>query len=93
MASLVATLSMCVVSIWLEGSPFDINYFKDKNSTEIESLEFGSAEIESHEYGSADSECYVSSFLSVGLFLAGVIAARFGLWMADLVRIFEKNKK
>jgi iron-regulated transporter 1 len=93
MASLVATLSMCVVSIWLEGSPFDINYFKDKNSTEIESLEFGSTEIESHEYGSADSECYVSSFLSVGLFLAGVIAARFGLWMADLVRIFAKNKK
>jgi len=28
MASLVATLSMCVISIWVDGSPFDVDYFK-----------------------------------------------------------------
>ncbi len=66
---------MCVASIWLEGSPFDINYFADKNSTEINVTDVGDP---------LSAECYVSSYASVGLFLAGVIAARFGLWISDL---------
>ena len=83
-ASLVATLSMCVASIWIDGSPFDINYFGDKNSTN------NLLEISSNVTNIGDgndvrsTECYVSSYASVALFLAGVIAARFGLWMSDL---------
>ena len=80
-ASLVATLSMCVASIWLEGSPFDINYFAEKNSTNI-LLENVSNIGDGNDVVS--TECYVSSYASVALFLAGVIAARFGLWMSDL---------
>ena len=81
MASLVATLSMSVVSIWVDGSPFDVDYFTDKNST----VELFSEVVKTNETEATDNiECYVSSYASVSLFLGGVIAARFGLWMADL---------
>ena len=33
---------------------------------------------------SATSDCGSESFASVGMFCAGVIGARFGLWIADL---------
>jgi iron-regulated transporter 1 len=73
MASLVATLSMCVISIWVDGSPFDVDYFKEKNST----VELVSEVVKKNETELIDNtECYVSSYASVSLFLGGVIAAR-----------------
>ena len=58
---------------------FDIDYFKKHNSTSQSTGIEASREV---------AACFVSSYVSVGVFLAGVISARFGLWIADLVSQF-----
>ena len=73
---LVVALIPCVASVWMNGSPFD-----------PEILMMTSPEPElgrNMTLADRKPECRVSSFISVGVFLAGVIAARFGLWIADL---------
>lgn len=95
--SLTVMLTLCVVSIWLEGSPFDPFYFQNKdaqvhmsvslNSTSSTS-DFVSTETsfasQSEINSLDDSACYVSSSLSVSVLLCGIILGRFGLWVADL---------
>ena len=80
MVCLVGSLSLCVVSIWLDGSPFDVEYFAGDSSRESQlgSTRNGTDSVDS------DTTCRVSSHISVTVFLAGVIASRFGLCTADL---------
>ena len=69
----------------LAGSPFDIDYFSKTNSS---SPVNNTVQVDADASTDADVDgCSVSSFASIGVFLAGVIAARFGLWTADLVTI------
>jgi hypothetical protein len=65
--------------VTMTGSPFDVGYFSDdKNSTLYADDNVDNAADDS-------DGCHVASFTSVGLLLAGIISARFGLWMSDLV--------
>ena len=103
MCALISMLALCVVSIWLDGSPFDPFYFQlsDKQhyipeyTTNNYTLEIGEV-TKSIPFGMynetninansdlENSDCYVSSFLSVSVLIAGIILARFGLWISDL---------
>ena len=96
----IIALSMCVISIWLPGSPFGVTNFNQtqaafENSTkqvEVTTLPLVEPTEETRipyvdEFGRAESKavaCFVSSFISVAIFLSGIIAARFGLWLIDL---------
>merc|ERR1719186_963246 len=76
MISLVVSLSLCVVSIWLPGSPFDPNVLFTSNNSSIQSSVI-----------QLEDKCAMEEgidFTSVGVLLAGIMAARFGLWIADL---------
>jgi len=85
---LVATLILSVASIWMEGSPFQADYIFNNNAESVKDQEIFSSITNATQYNSTDSnwkrECQISSFVSVSVFLAGVISARFGLWIADL---------
>ncbi len=85
---LVATLILSVASIWMEGSPFQANYIFNNNSESVKDQEIFSSITNATQFNSTDNnwkrECQISSFVSVSVFLAGVISARFGLWIADL---------
>jgi len=75
MLTLISTLSLCVASVWLPGSPFDPNYdfsVVESNSTEVVQEEM------------VQTECNNPIFTSVSVLLIGIILARFGLWIADL---------
>ena len=85
MTCLVLTLSLCVVSIWLPGSDFDP--FWDSSTGEQHSTIGNSSSVS--ENGTQVSEPEVKctdeeDYTSVGVMLAGIILARFGLWVADL---------
>ena len=96
----VLALSLCVVSIWLEGSPFDIDYFNkistDSDSTNepmsttttttsgLELFQSKGSLLGQVDPGTSNSECSVPSYASGAGFLSGIIAARFGLWIVDL---------
>ena len=113
----VSALSVCVVSIWLAGSPFDIYYFQDNNSSTMNTTEINNSTLNTYYQGNSNNtnsslngiqgsinntslmpdlltnsteisdtsqDCTTSSFASVAAFLAGVIGARFGLWITDL---------
>ena len=91
MCLLIATLTLCLVSIWLDGSPFQADYFTSNTTTNINTtLQCESST--SDEFGN-ESEASKFSFLSVGVLLAGIIAARFGLWVADLTitQLIQEN--
>ncbi len=86
---LVATLILSVASIWLDGSPFRADYFINNNKNDtINDDEISDQISNTAQYNASDisltRECKTSSFISVSVFLAGVISARFGLWIADL---------
>ena len=87
---LVATLILSMASIWMEGSPFRADYiFNNSNNTGIiNDQEIFDPIANTTQNNSTDvswrMECQTSSFVSVAVFLAGVISARFGLWIADL---------
>ena len=96
-ASLIGTLTLCVVSIWLPGSPFDPFYFTRKDITLNESKlmenntsimnslpSTASYQNQSNIIESDVSTCYVSSYISVSVLLSGIILHRFGLWISDL---------
>ncbi len=121
----VSALSVCVISIWLAGSPFDLYYFQNNNSdmtknttennnsdmikiinstintyyqdnnnislfrNEIQGKIYNTSLMpdllkNSTEPSDTPEDCSTSSFASVAAFLAGVIGARFGLWITDL---------
>ena len=110
--SLISMLTLCVVSIGLEGSPFDPYFFQTQDVTNdrvniilgnisINRLEVSRFSVQnqiekmdtavwensveySDTYDRHDMSCYVPSFLSVSVFLSGIILARFGLWISDL---------
>ena len=100
LTSLISMLTLCVISIGLEGSPFDPFYLQtqnttinnlnsrlDNNMTEVVdtsrfNLNFNHGKGETWETDA--TYCYVSSFLSIAVFLTGIILARFGLWISDL---------
>ena len=105
MILLVAMLSLCVISIWLDGSPFDPNYFnKSENTTEPIYTDTSKNESIINEYdyiksikstSNDDVDCEDFSFLSVYILLAGMVLARFGLWISDLtitqiIQVFKK---
>jgi len=89
MGALVASLSLCVVSIWLPGSPFDPNFIRT-NTTDLNEEGSGVDEIdltvETCAVGANDKT-------SVTILLIGIILARFGLWIADLsvTQILQEN--
>ena len=110
MCALVSVTSLCVASIWLDGSPFD-PFFLSRQPNEIKidtlgnNVTNGSTTmagidtstghlflVEANATTAADfkpsntdeAPCYVPSFVSVAVLLAGIIMARFGLWISDL---------
>lgn len=74
MYSLVSALSLCIASVWLVGSPFEPGYL----------LENGLLGATVNNDTNTELTCYTESYLSVGVLLAGIISARFGLWISDL---------
>lgn len=73
MSALVSSLSLCVASVWLPGSPFDPKFeinVKETNSTDVEEM--------------VQTDCSNPTFTSVSVLLTGIILGRFGLWIADL---------
>ena len=87
MIALIAALSLCVASIWIDGSPFDPYYFyKDNNNNTTDTIRFNvtmhpECEMKINEVG---SETEYPNPLSVSVLLVGLISARFGLWVSDL---------
>jgi len=96
MGALVSSLSLCVVSVFLPGSPFDPWFEKPSepglvkpNITEV--FEEGSGMIDIEDVDSCDNKTI--DITSVSVLLTGIILARFGLWMADLsiTQILQEN--
>ena len=84
MLCLVSSLSLCVVSVWLPGSPFDpeakVANWSDVNVTDI--------------FKKCDDDGDEKHIMtSVIVLLAGIISARFGLWISDLsiTQIMQEN--
>ncbi|KAI1899448.1 hypothetical protein AGOR_G00061900 [Albula goreensis] len=81
----LSCLMLCVVSVFVLGSPFDLSVspFQD---TDVQSS-FNSSRDEETEAP------VVESYLSVSLLFAGVIAARVGLWSFDLsvTQLIQEN--
>eukprot|EP00090_Calanus_glacialis_P026523 TRINITY_DN41749_c0_g1_i1.p1 TRINITY_DN41749_c0_g1~~TRINITY_DN41749_c0_g1_i1.p1 ORF type:complete len:515 (-),score=149.24 TRINITY_DN41749_c0_g1_i1:159-1703(-) len=90
MGALVSSLSLCVVSVWLPGSPFD-PWLVKQNVTEI--LEEGSGMVDESENSAELCHDGIIDITSVSVLLTGIILARAGLWMADLsiTQILQEN--
>jgi len=95
MFSLLITLTMSLVSIWVEGSPFQPDYFTSVANTTSNNSDYAlqcsssnsSAEFDDNEFSPT------KSFWSVGLLMAGIISGRFGLWVSDLTitQLLQEN--
>jgi len=90
MGALVSSLSLCVVSVWLPGSPFD-PWLVRENVTEV--LEEGSGMVDESDIGEDLCHDGTIDITSVSVLLTGIILARAGLWMADLsiTQILQEN--
>ena len=88
MFCLVASLSLCVVSVWLPGSPFD-----PENVSEDSFNTSSHANVTDAIEAKCSDEDLRLDITSVAVMLAGIIAARFGLWIADLsvTQIIQEN--
>ena len=87
MKALVTALSLCVASIWLDGSPFDPLYYKNNRNTTFEFNKCNETAIQEHKMKGYDTEEGIierPKILSVSILLVGLISARFGLWVTDL---------
>lgn len=92
MSILVFCISFCVVSIWLPGSDFDP--LLDTTSELATATLCNSTAVAS----CSEAKCSAAAagqfdYTSVGVMLAGIIVARFGLWIADLsiTQILQEN--
>merc|ERR1719228_1669382 len=73
MTALVSSLSLCVVSIWLPGSPF-------KRIPEETMIKPDTKDTNDR----STTDCSNPSFISVSVLVTGIILARYGLWVTDL---------
>ncbi|KAL8622387.1 hypothetical protein ACOMHN_041715 [Nucella lapillus] len=112
----LSCLTLCVISVWMPGSPFDPLYYIDPKPQRLEcyNLTVGLPTVPAvvppsnasngvynfssftpplpSEYGTGmqvvtvceDASGKPESYISVGLLMAGIVLARFGLWIADL---------
>ncbi|OQV16415.1 Solute carrier family 40 member 1 [Hypsibius exemplaris] len=88
----LAFLCLCVLSVWLPGTPFHPDFVREtQNETMIELMkeDRNSTQIDSGKWITQPAEKLPSAFV----FLAGMIGARFGLWMADLTitQLIQEN--
>ena len=95
MGCLITADMLCVISIWLDGSPFDpLNI--ENQAQEIEKINdndldrspvvptFSDTNNSTLSTSEDPSDCQISSFLSVSVLLSGILMAKFGLWIADI---------
>ncbi|XP_013776717.1 solute carrier family 40 member 1-like [Limulus polyphemus] len=99
--SQICCASLCVISIWLPGSPFDPFFTKNSttisdNVTEFYGIETSTSYLNSNSVDeSATQDDFTTlvetldistgyMYTSVIVFLAGMIAARTGLWLLDM---------
>ena len=78
MAALVASLTLCLASIWCPGSPFDLGLVNNNNSID------SSIENTNITAGKCEDPDTRPDMTSICVLIAGIIGARFGLWLADL---------
>jgi len=91
---LVSCSSLALVSILLPGSPMDLNvFFKSKTNSSMlvsppainqEYTNTSESDAESKVLPENDVAPWLLAHCSVIVFLAGIILARFGLWIVDL---------
>ena len=84
MTCLISALSLCVISVWLPGSPFVL--YPDRTI----SLTNSSHSNQTENYHCNKRE---PNMTSVSVLLTGIILARFGLWISDLsiTQIVQEN--
>jgi len=75
----VMCLIPCVISVWAPGSPFELEAFIN-STVQDPIIRSNSSAIFDDEVDEVDPVMYTS----VILLMAGIIAARYGLWVADL---------
>ena len=87
MACLVAALSLCVVSVWLPGSPFILYGGATDRNVTVNLTDNSTSQ------GSARCSQTEPNMTSVSVLLSGIILARFGLWISDLsvTQIVQEN--
>merc|ERR1712013_109116 len=87
---LVSCSSLALVSIFLPGSPMDLNvFFKSKTNSSMlvinqEYTNESESDAESKVLPENDVAPWLLAHCSVIVFLTGIILARFGLWIVDL---------
>jgi len=86
---LISCSSLAVVSTFLPGSPMDLTYFSNANSSTLleqqpQQDSNSSSVIEVTSERSWTEPEFWLSYASVLVFLTGIILARFGLWVVDL---------
>ena len=104
MIILNAMLFLCVISVWLDGSPFDQYYLsKEENINKtmytdivrndsfyikVEEMQNSDLKFSTPSFQQREKqgklECSNFNFSSVYVLLAGMVLARFGLWISDL---------
>ncbi|XP_053374081.1 solute carrier family 40 member 1-like [Mercenaria mercenaria] len=94
LAAEISSLTLCVISIFCPGSPFDPLYFsrysKVINNTETITESYLSTFYTNNTTVNVTSEPttapapFASSYVSISLLMTGIIGARIGLWLADL---------
>jgi len=95
MGGLILSDSLCVISIWLNGSPFDPQSFGNRihvtekigdNDIDLNPVTPSVVETNNSTLSLSDevADCQIPSILSVSILLAGILVAKFGLWISDL---------
>lgn len=84
MTMLISCSSLAVISNFLPGSPMDLSYFSQgDDAVLINKTSLGTISQQSRDLTWRDDEFWMQ-YLSVSVFLSGIILARFGLWIVDL---------
>lgn len=86
MTMLISCSSLAVISNFIPGSPMDLTYLSQEepvliNTTSLANI--SNISLQSQDVTWRDSEFWMQ-YLSVSVFLCGIILARFGLWIVDL---------
>ena len=95
MGCLITADMLCVISIWLNGSPFDpmnignqaqetIKLNDDDLDRSPVAPNFSDTNNSTLSISEDPSDCQIPSFLSVSVLLSGILVAKFGLWIADI---------